>query len=99
MEFDGLPRSDRVVGMIEAECRELGTQVPRIERCRVSLHAQQTASGQVCSYALRIEVTAPGKRVLVEQPCSARETRHMESLVSKAFDALRRRLQSCGDGR
>ncbi len=97
VEFSGLPRSNRMVGLIQGHCAVLGATIPTIERCRVSVQAQQDASGRVCRYALRIEVTAAGKRVLIERPCSPdEETSHMEALVSQAFEALHRRLESRG---
>ena len=97
VEFDGLPRSSRMVDLIQDRCAVLGAAVPAIERCHVSLHAQQASDGRVCSDALRVEVTARGKRMLIEQPCTTQEESHMETLVSRAFEALHRRLESNGD--
>jgi hypothetical protein len=94
IDFEGIPRSDRVTGLIEAECRGLGAEFPAIARCRVALHAGPADSERACAYFLRIEVDAGGRRVLIEQPCQAPRSRQMEALVAQAFAALRRRLRA-----
>jgi len=98
IDFEGIPRSDRVAGLIEAECQALGTEFSAITQCRAIVHASPAGSGKACTYLLRIEVDAGGRRFFVEQPCHAPHSRQMRALVARAFTTLRRRLRTSGNG-
>lgn len=96
--FRDLPVSDSIEAACWQEAEQLERAFDGIRHCHVTIIGSRSHCGIGKSFAVRIDLTAPGIASAVNgEPAAQYEGADIDSAVHGAFDVLRGRLQNNED--
>ncbi len=86
-----IPHSEAVEAKIRDKVAKLEQFSDRIMACRVTVESPQRRHHQGKLYTVRIDITVPGKELVVNRM----ENEDLYVAIRDAFDAAKRRLEEC----
>jgi len=92
--FRGMPRWEKAETEVRKRARELERFFDRITACRVLIEASHPAHEKGQIYHVRVDLTAPGREIVVKRdPSEHHQHEDLYLAIRDAFRAVRRQLQ------
>ena len=89
-----IDQSDAIETAIREKAEKLGNYYDRIQNCRVMVEAPHAHKHKGKLYHIRLDITVPGKEIVVKRDPSAHGAHEdIYVVIRDAFDAARRQLQ------